>query len=60
MGYALCGEEKSQQFGIKGKDFPTERIFSGYGFDKGKGRTYFNLAFFASCARGLLRMGIPP
>ena len=52
MGYALCGEEKSQRFGIKGKDFPTERIFSGYGFDKGKGRTYFNLAFL-HLARGV-------
>ena len=40
MGYALCGEEKSQRFGIKGKVFPTERIFSEYGFDKGQGRTY--------------------
>lgn len=36
MGYALCGEEKSQRFGIKGKDFPTNGYFLGTGLTRGR------------------------
>ena len=59
MGYALCGEEKSQRFGIKCKDFPTNGYFLGTGLTRGREEP-IQFGLFASCARGLLRMGIPP